>query len=80
MLLELGVVCTTSDLSTISMKHCQIKVVSFQAAFKWFVRRQKKVFWADAHICQGRTGLNYICRSQVKQPNVGQTEPRSEKE
>jgi len=48
MLLEQEVVCTASDLSTVSMKHCQVRARTFQAALKWFERRQKeKVFWTD---------------------------------
>lgn len=40
MLLELDVACTAGDLSTVSMKCCQIRAVTFQAAFKWFVRKK----------------------------------------
>lgn len=40
MLLELDVACTAGDLSTVSMKHCQIRAVTFQVAFKWFVRKR----------------------------------------
>lgn len=46
MLLNLGVVCTASDLSMVTTKHCQIRAVTFQHASRQFVRRLKKIFWA----------------------------------
>lgn len=83
MLLNLGVVCTASDLSMVSTKCCQIRAVTFQRACRWFVRRlKKKIFWAGDQICQERrTGLNctyWRQGDQRKKPIFGQAESETQ--